>query len=493
MLAGLSSRRVFRLAGAWVVQSRVHHARPHGSARSWTWVSAMTPWREAALAIATDDLVSAADLLAATGSVAGGRRSPLGCAPAHGSRPPRGSAGTARVGASCSIAASERREPCARASRRSLRELGPPQRRELDRRPAGRGPAVDAAWSPRRGRRRRGRRGCSRAMVARGPDSQIVTSGRSRGRSAPPSAGSRRYGMRCGCLRCSPSPARPSPARLRARRPRRGADHRRPPPPPGCPARRRGRSRRRRGTRPSEPAHGDLRLGLVGRGDHDRALGDEHEGGLRRVGVEPDSGTPSSGDVAGCEVLERPHVQHLGAVREALEPGGLGWAARKRPRLSSTIRSMFGGYVEIAADSATKRATSPNASAGLKRRLNPTVVDAFELIAFPHSDPRRGRDTPRRRRRARRAGEGSGRACAFACLDREIPRRSAFVPTNNESPVSTSQGSSPRERSTSRQQCSGRWPGVWMQRSTTSPSSISAPSSIGSCGILPRLPRGDGR
>ena len=37
--------------------------------------------------------------------------------------------------------------------------------------------------------------------------------------------------------------------------------------------------------------------------------------------------------------------------------------------------------------------------------------------------------------------------------------------------MSTSQGSSPRERSiTATQQCSGRWPGVWMQRRTTSPS-----------------------
>ena len=59
----------------------------------------------------------------------------------------------------------------------------------------------------------------------------------------------------------------------------------------------------------------------------------------------------------------------------------------------------------------------------------------------------------------------------------------AASPTKSESPVSTSQGSSPRERSvTVRQQCSGRWPGVWMTRSTTAPTSISSPSRIGSCG-----------
>ena len=49
--------------------------------------------------------------------------------------------------------------------------------------------------------------------------------------------------------------------------------------------------------------------------------------------------------------------------------------------------------------------------------------------------------------------------------------------------MSTSHGSSPRERSiTANAQCSGRWPGVWIVRMTTSPSSISVPSSSGSCG-----------
>src|SRR5882672_4553126 len=39
----------------------------------------------------------------------------------------------------------------------------------------------------------------------------------------------------------------------------------------------------------------------------------------------------------------------------------------------------------------------------------------------------------------------------------------AASPTNSESPVSTSHGSSPRERSiTANAQCSGRWPGVRM-------------------------------
>ena len=58
------------------------------------------------------------------------------------------------------------------------------------------------------------------------------------------------------------------------------------------------------------------------------------------------------------------------------------------PRLSSTIRCMLGGRgAEAPADSAMNSATSSNASAGLKRRSKPIVVDAFELIALPHSDP----------------------------------------------------------------------------------------------------------
>ena len=52
------------------------------------------------------------------------------------------------------------------------------------------------------------------------------------------------------------------------------------------------------------------------------------------------------------------------------------------------MRSMFGGRgAEAPVDSAMKSAMSSCASAGLKRRSKPIVVDAFELIAFPHSEP----------------------------------------------------------------------------------------------------------
>ena len=96
---------------------------------------------------------------------------------------------------------------------------------------------------------------------------------------------------------------------------------------------------------------------------------------------------------------------------------------------------------------------------------------------------RRGRGRPRRRRRARRAGAGSGRGPPRLPAPRPRDPGRPASPTKSESPVRTSHGSSPRERSiTAKQQCSGRWPGVWIVRRTTSPTSISVPSSSGSCG-----------
>ena len=49
---------------------------------------------------------------------------------------------------------------------------------------------------------------------------------------------------------------------------------------------------------------------------------------------------------------------------------------------------MFGGRgAEIPDDSATNAVTSSLANAWLKRRSKPIVVDAFELIALPQSEP----------------------------------------------------------------------------------------------------------
>ena len=49
---------------------------------------------------------------------------------------------------------------------------------------------------------------------------------------------------------------------------------------------------------------------------------------------------------------------------------------------------MFGGFgAATVAASATKESSSSSWSAWLKRRSNPIVVEAFELIALPQSEP----------------------------------------------------------------------------------------------------------
>ena len=49
---------------------------------------------------------------------------------------------------------------------------------------------------------------------------------------------------------------------------------------------------------------------------------------------------------------------------------------------------MFAGLgADTAADSATNAPTVASASARLNRRSKPIVVEAFELMLFPHSEP----------------------------------------------------------------------------------------------------------
>ena len=132
-----------------------------------------------------------------------------------------------------------------------------------------------------------------------------------------------------------------------------------------------------------------------------------------------------------------------------------------------------------------KSAMSSCASAGLKRRSKPIVVDAFELIAFPHSEPATCpgyTSTPSPSSTSRRSEWKRPSAPSRASTARS---GRAASPTKSESPVRTIHGSSPRVRSlTARQQCSGLWPGVWMQRRRMSPSAISVPSGIGSLRVL---------
>ena len=148
-------------------------------------------------------------------------------------------------------------------------------------------------------------------------------------------------------------------------------------------------------------------------------------------------------------------------------------AATCGPRFSSTSRLMFGGFgAEIEAESATKSASVSIWSAGLKRRSKPIVEEPLELIALPQSEPATwpgNTSTPSGRSSNRRSEWKS--LSAPSCAPTARSGRAAS-PTKSESPVRTSHASSARERSiTARHVCSGRWPGVWIARSTTAPSS----------------------
>ena len=101
----------------------------------------------------------------------------------------------------------------------------------------------------------------------------------------------------------------------------------------------------------------------------------------------------------------------------------------------------------------------------------------------PHSEPPRW---------AGHTSVPAGRLRSFWCSERKMLRapscfstaRSgrAMSPTNRLSPVSTAHGSVPRAVSTSANEvCSGRWPGVWIARTRSIPSSSSKPSSNGTC------------
>ena len=114
----------------------------------------------------------------------------------------------------------------------------------------------------------------------------------------------------------------------------------------------------------------------------------------------------------------------------------------------------------------------------MKRRSKPIVVEGFELIDLPQSEPATwpgNTSTPsgELEQPVERVEEPLG---AFARADREVGARGVAdeqrVAGEHEPRLSA------RELSiTVRQQCSGRWPGVWITPSATSPTSISSPSS----------------
>ena len=158
-------------------------------------------------------------------------------------------------------------------------------------------------------------------------------------------------------------------------------------------------------------------------------------------------------------------------------------APTKAPRLSSTIRSMFGGRGAVDAPASATNSFSSCTNAALNCRSNPIVVEAFELIWVPQSEPATwpGKtSTPSPSSSSARSERCRSRAPSVASTARS---GRAAVPTSSESPVMTNWGSSPRALSTTaKQQCSGRCPGVCRTRMVSSPTAIASPSASGSNG-----------
>ncbi len=147
---------------------------------------------------------------------------------------------------------------------------------------------------------------------------------------------------------------------------------------------------------------------------------------------------------------------------------------------------MFGGLgADTEAESATKSASCSIWSARLKRRSKPIVEEPFELIALPQSEPATwpGKTSTPSGSSSSRRSDTKRSAGSLLRADGEIgPRGIADeerVAGEHEPRLVAARAVDHRERV-----CSGRWPGVWIARSTTSPSAISAPSSSGSKLVL---------
>ena len=131
-------------------------------------------------------------------------------------------------------------------------------------------------------------------------------------------------------------------------------------------------------------AHG---LVLVGRVEDERTLGQD-ERRLRREARSRDGDADGARMVAGRERLRRAHVEDDRLVRHRARRARAA-AERRGTRRGSARRSAPCSAAAAAAGrarAARKSASSPW-SAGLKRRSKPIVVDAFELIAAPQSEP----------------------------------------------------------------------------------------------------------
>ena len=199
----------------------------------------------------------------------------------------------------------------------------------------------------------------------------------------------------------------------------------------------------------------------------------------------PETGTlRAPARVARSEAVDRAHVEDLRAVRRRGELLRLRLRADERPAIElhdplhvrRARRRDPGGLGDEERDVVVRqgRVEAP-LEPDRRRRLRahrlaaerPRDVAGVHLDAVPELDePAKGVEEP---------------LGALARFDREVGPRG--VADEERVAGEDDPGLGPRVRSmTARQQCSGRWPGVWMQRRTTSPSAISSPSSIGSCG-----------
>ena len=144
------------------------------------------------------------------------------------------------------------------------------------------------------------------------------------------------------------------------------------------------------------------------------------------------------------------------------------------PRLRATMDSTFGGRSPTEPRSPRRKTRGSSGEGqdcgGARGRLSRTSRWRSRGCRTSTRPGVPARPRPRLR------GRGGARALSGRCPRR--PSRGSMArsgratsPMNNESPVSTAQGSPPRPASRSRNEvCSGRWPGVWTASIVSAPS-----------------------
>ena len=182
----------------------------------------------------------------------------------------------------------------------------------------------------------------------------------------------------------------------------------------------------------------------------DRLVGRQHERGLRRERRARDRHAEGAGDVPGREIARRPDVEHDAAVgrvdgaerrlgaeeRPAVERDDAVHVRRPRRR---RVAPVLDELVLAPADE-LERAVEPPLEADRRGRLRAHACAAERARDVARVDL----DAVRQLEQAR-AGSRRGRASPRSASDARSGR--AASPMSSESPVITSHGSSPRERS----------------------------------------------